>query len=116
MAEAIIARRGGAGEVIVEFESFTPSNTVVSGELVHSTPTALSAAREFLAGASVGNYALFAGGVYDIFSGSYRNVVDAYNTDLVHSTPTALSVARGHLAGASVGNYAMFAGGNGDRR
>lgn len=28
MAEAIIARRGGAGEAIVEFESFTPTNTV----------------------------------------------------------------------------------------
>ena len=84
MAEAIITRRGGAGEVIVEFENFTPSNTIVGsdGELVRSTPTALSVARSTLAGASVGDYALFAGG----YSGSYRDTVDAY-------TPQA-SVAR----------------------
>jgi hypothetical protein len=113
MAEAIIARRGGAGEVIVEFENFTPSNTIVGfhpdGELVRSTPTALSVGRYYLAGASVGNYALFAGGYDD----SYRNTVDAYNASLVRSTPTALSVARGDLAGASVGNYVLFAGGYG---
>ena len=111
MAEAIIARRGGAGEVIVEFESFTPSNVVVvyhpDGELVQTTPTALSVGRDSLAGASVGNYALFAGG----YDGGHRSTVDAYNTSLVRSTPTALSVARYELAGASVGNYALFAGG-----
>jgi len=106
VGEAIITRRGGSGEVIVEFENFTPSNTVASGELVHSTPTALSVARNSLAGASVGNYALFAGGY-----GGYRDTVDAYNASLVRSTPTALSVARDRLAGASVGNYALFAGG-----
>ena len=107
MAEAIIARRGGSGEVIVEFENFTPSNTVVSGEIVRSTPTALSVARHRLAGASVGNYAMFAGG----YNGRFESTVDAYNTDLVRSTPTALSVARSRLAGASVRNYAMLAGG-----
>ncbi len=51
MGEAIITRRGGAGEVIVEFENFTPSDTVVGfhpdGELVRSTPTALSVARGY---------------------------------------------------------------------
>ncbi len=113
MAEAIITRRGGAGEVIVEFENFTPSNTIVGihpdGELVRSTPTALSVARDTLAGASVGNYALFAGG----YGADYRDTVDAYNASLVRSTPTALSVARRNLAGASVGDYALFAGGYG---
>ena len=112
MGEAIIARRGGAGEAIVEFKSFTPTNTVAifhpDGELIRSTPTALSVARYALAGASVGNYALFAGG-YD--GSNYRNTVDAYDASLVRSTPTALSVARYALAGASVGNYALFAGG-----
>jgi hypothetical protein len=112
MAEAIIARRGGggggSGEVIVEFDNFIPSNIDLSdGELIRSTPTALSVARNLLAGASVGNYALFAGGD----SGSYRNTVDAYDTSLTRSTPTALSVERYRLAGASVGNYALFAGG-----
>ena len=92
MGEAIITRRGGSGEVIVEFENFTPSNTVAmyhpDGELTRSTPTGLSAGRIYLAGASVGNYALFAGG------SSYGDRVDAYDTDLVRSTPTALSEAR----------------------
>jgi len=111
MAEAIIARRGRAGEAIVEFKNFTPSNTVrvfhPDGELVRSTPTALSAVRDWLSGASVGNYALFAGG-------SSSDTVDAYNAALVRSTPSALSVARRRLAGASVGNYALFAGGYDD--
>ena len=63
-------------------------------------------ARNGLAGTSVGNYALFAGG-----SGN-SNVVDAYDTSLTRSTPTALSVARRSLAGASVRAYALFAGGS----
>jgi hypothetical protein len=77
--------------------------------LTHSTPTPLSVARLGLAGASVGNYALFAGGSGS--SPTYKDTVDAYDTSLTRSTPTALSVARGRLAGASVGNYALFAGG-----
>ena len=75
-----------------------------------STPTELSTARRYLAGASVGNYALFAGG--QINSSSYVATVDAYDSSLTRSTPTALSTARNRLAGASVGNYALFAGGN----
>jgi hypothetical protein len=47
--------------------------------LTRSTPTALSVARSLLAGANVGNYALFAGG----FDGSYRDTVDAYHSALV---------------------------------
>ena len=73
----------------------------------YGTATALSVARRYLAGASVGNYALFGGG----YAGSYTDVVDAYNTSLTRSTPTALSVARYSLAGASVGDYALFGGG-----
>jgi hypothetical protein len=69
----------------------------------------LSAARRELAGASVGNYALFAGGHDD--SDSY-DTVDAYDASLTRSTPTALSAARHNVAGASVGNYALFAGGS----
>ena len=108
MGEAIITRRGGSGEVIVEFDNFIPSNIDPSDEeLIHSTPTALSVSRSSLAGASVGDYALFAGG-YDDF---YRSTVDAYDTSLTRSTPTALSVRRADLTGASVGNYALFAGG-----
>jgi hypothetical protein len=114
MGEAIITRRGGAGEAIVEFENFTPTNAVAifhpDGEFVRFGVTSLSTAKSSLVGASIGNYALFAGGLVDSsYSGS--DAVDAYDTSLTYSTPTALSVGRGNLAGASVGNYALFAGG-----
>ncbi len=75
----------------------------------YGTATPLSVARNMLAGASVGNYALFAGG----HDGSYSDTVDAYNASLTRTTPTALSSVRRNLAGASVGNYALFAGGYG---
>ena len=74
----------------------------------YGTATALSVARMYLAGASVGNYALFGGGTDDE---SMFTTVDAYNTSLTRSTPTALSAGRAALAGASVGNYALFGGG-----
>ena len=73
----------------------------------YGTAKALSVGRYYLAGASVGDYALFGGGR----TSSYLNVVDAYDTSLTRSTPTALSSARGYLAGASVGDYALFGGG-----
>src|SRR5690606_3747326 len=74
----IITRRGGSGEVIVEFDNFMPSDIGSLDEvLIHSAPTALSVGRDRLAGASVGNYALFAGGY------SVRNTVDAYHSVLV---------------------------------
>ena len=78
-------------------------------DITRSTPTVLSASREYLAGASVGNYALFAGGSRG--SSTHFATVDAYDSSLTRSTPTALGTARGYLAGASVGNYALFAGG-----
>ena len=80
-------------------------------DITRSTPTALSTARDRLAGASVGNYALFAGGKID--SSRYSATVDAYDSSLTRSTPTVLSDSRSSLAGASVGNYALFAGGYG---
>ena len=74
----------------------------------YGTATALSVARYYLAGASVGDYALFGGGTDDE---SMFTTVDAYNTSLTRSTPTALSEGRAALAGASVGDYALFGGG-----
>ena len=87
--------------------NFSSATFGLSAIPTRSTPTALSAARNYLAGASVGNYALFGGGT----ASSYSSVVDAYDTSLTRSTPTALSAARNYLAGASVGNYALFGGG-----
>lgn len=61
-----------------------------------------------LAATTVGNYALFGGGIY---SSSYFSTVNAYNINLVRSIPTELSVGRGYLAATTVGNYALFGGG-----
>ena len=80
------------------------------GELeYYGTITPLSVARSNLAGATVGNYALFAGGS-DSNTGEAL-AVDAYDSSLVKTNPTGLSVARSGLASATIGNYALFAGG-----
>ena len=67
--------------------------------------------------ASVGNYALFAGGYgYWRYSAVIYDAVDAYSASLTKSMPTALSTVRESHAGASVEGYALFAGGaNGTR-
>lgn len=69
------------------------------------TITPLSEARSQLAAASVGDYALFAGGY------SNKSTVDAYDTALTRTTPTPLSRAGFALAAATVGDYALFGGG-----
>lgn len=64
--------------------------------------------------ASVGNYALFAGGTYR-FTGTANpySTVDAYDTSLTRTTPTSLSERRGAGAGLSTGTYALIGGGVG---
>ena len=75
--------------------------------------TALSTARYDMRAATVGKYALFAGGYISksSFGYSVSSSVDAYNTSLTKSTPTELSCKRCGHAAASVGGYALFAGG-----
>lgn len=75
------------------------------------TATNLEYGTYSLAGASVGNYALFAGG-YSNTAGDVINDVNAYSQDLVKSTPNGLSLSVDQLAGASTPSYAIFAGGS----
>lgn len=78
-----------------------------NSSLSQSIPAILSYSRGGAGAASVGNYALFAGG-----RGSKDySTVDAYNSALTRSNPTSLSVARMYLVGVSIGDYAIFAGG-----
>ena len=79
--------------------------------------TALSTTRYDMRAATVGKYALFAGGYISKFIWGYvvSSSVDAYNTSLTKSTPTELSCKRGGHAAASVGGYALFAGGASSR-
>ena len=80
--------------------------------LVKKTPTSLSFDSSTLAGASVGQYALFAGEYHykrpDYYAYEY---VDGYNDNLVKVSVPYMSEGRGDLVGTSVGNYALFAGG-----
>lgn len=67
-----------------------------------------------LAGASVGDYAIFAGGVYyDDYTSSYlfNSSAIAYNGSLTRYSISSLSTARCKLAGTNCVNYALFAGG-----
>ena len=75
--------------------------------------TALSTTRYDMRAATVGKYALFAGGLVPnpFFGEDASSSVDAYNTSLTKSTPTELSCKRCGHAAASVGGYALFAGG-----
>ena len=82
----------------------------------------LSKNRHALATTTVGNYALFAGGMNCIrnlnaedsnstYSYEYLTTVDAFGTDLVRLSAPALSTGRGYLAAAKVIGHALFAGG-----
>ena len=81
------------------------------GELTYygKTSQSFNYAVRLYAGGSIGDYALFAGGVDS--NGTYRNTVNAYNKQLVKSNPTPLSSALASLASANVGDYLLFASG-----
>ena len=89
------------------------------GELTfYGFATDLSEAKYNLAAASVGDYALFAGGVLassdpvnDFYDGKCTKVVDAYDKSLTRTNPTTLYRPRFNMAATSVGNYAFFGGG-----
>ena len=72
----------------------------------------LSIARYDLAGTSVGDYALFAGGYNNNFDDKFRSTVDSYNSSLVHGIPADLNDGRTQLSVTSIGNYALFGGGS----
>lgn len=80
-----------------------PSNHVEY--FIKATP--LGEARGELSGASVGDYALFAGGSSSGVNGAKT---DAYNTNLVRSSPSPVGNAESEMASATIGDYALFAG------
>lgn len=104
-----------AGGEYIEQASGSPASYVVatvdaySTNLTRSTLTELSQARQNPAAATVGGYALFAGGISNAFRGTPSDVVDAYDESLTRTTPTALTLSVKFSAAASVSNYAVFA-------
>lgn len=104
MGESLITRKasgGGATKI-----NYTNAGTlsVPAGLVKRTNATALATARTSLDSATVGDFALIAGG----FTGSYSNVVDAYSLSLVRTTPTSLSTS-GTTKGISFNNLAFFA-------
>ena len=85
----------------------TLSGVIDYVEKYTSVTLTLSQAKYKLAATTVGNYALFGGGISD----SASNTVDAYDASFTKTIPTTLSVARYNLAATNVGNYALFGGG-----
>jgi hypothetical protein len=73
------------------------------------TSTTLSQRRYFLSATSVENYALFGGGISDMYGRS--NVVDIWNNATNNWNTTTLSQSRPDLSATSVGKYALFGGG-----
>lgn len=83
---------------------------VYNENLVYSRPNVLSEARGDGGAATIGNHAIYAGGMN--YSSVFLDVVDAVNEEMVSTTLTALSVKRALIHGASAGSkYAIFAGG-----
>ena len=73
----------------------------------------LSVPRSEVAGAGVGNYAIFAGGIYyskKTRGGLYSNAVDIYNNSTGRWTTAKLSSARVVISAATVGTKAVFIG------
>lgn len=102
---------GGSGHTAAIGKAVTAYNSSLSRTLVSD---GLSVNCKNHAAASVGDYALFAGGYNN--SGSYGKhmiaTVDAYDTSLTKTSAANLSVARRYLHATTVGGYALFAGGD----
>ena len=96
--------------------SSSVSNSVdaYSATLTKTMLSNLSSARKGLAGTTLGNYAIFTGGIatVGIYNGKVFNAVDIYDENLVKIDAEPLATARAYLSAATVGNYALFAGGN----
>lgn len=91
----------GLDTIDVYDQSFTRTN-----------PAVLSVSRYALTSATIGDYALFAGG-YNYQGGSNTcSTVDAYNQSFTRTNPAVLSVSRLMMASTIIGDYALFAGGN----
>lgn len=79
----------------------------------YKTTKNLSVARTNFAAATVGNYALFAGGTIkegNVSTENLKNTVDAYNQTLTHLLPDTLHTLNVNLVVTTLNNCAMFNG------
>lgn len=85
------------------------------GVAYYGTITSLSSKKYWAGAASVGTYALVAGGSKPTTSNGINaiaatNTVDAYNTSLQRTSAPTLTNARSQTVGATLNNYAVFSG------
>lgn len=74
----------------------------------YGTATPLKEDRNTMDAATIGKYAIIAGGKVPSDS---TNIVEAYSSSLVKSNLSSLSSAKSEMGSASIGKYALFAGG-----
>ena len=91
----------GLGDASVKVDAYDTSLTHTMATNLNGKP------RECVRGASVGNYALFAGGK-DTYYGYYN--VDAYDASLTRTAAPYLESFKNRDAAATVGNHAVFMG------
>ena len=99
-----------SGAVAGSYAIFTNKSTscdIYNASLTKTTATLLSTRREGVTGASVGEYAVFAGGISPMLS----TIVDVCDASLTRISTTGLSVARREPTAATVGDTLLFAGG-----
>lgn len=72
----------------------------------------ISSGRIQLTSASVGNYALFAGGCNGSNGSDRCSLVDAYDSQFTHVLPNSLCDAKSFPIGGNIGNHALIVGGN----
>lgn len=94
--------------VVVVSSSFSASLTAELHIEYYQLATSLYYMRSYLAAATVGEKALFAGGQQ---GGVGKTEVESYNKNLVHETESPLSARRLNLSGAANTNHAIFCGG-----
>lgn len=105
---------GGYVKNVTGSFAYVGSTDAYNSSLVRtsSSRNALQEIKDNLAGASVGNYALFAGGS----NGSgHLDSVDAFNGSLTRTIVSTLGEKKYGMAGISIGDYAVFAGGVGNK-
>lgn len=93
---------------------FSNSITALNGSLTVESADTLSVGRGRMAAASIGEYSVFAGGLYNTGASNLErpsDVVDSYDDKLTHTTKTSLIYPRSELGGASNENYILFGAG-----
>ena len=82
---------------------------VINKSLTKSIASPLTVSRSNMGAATLGDFALFAGG--QTATRSVTNVVEVYDSSLTLTKNTSLTSSRRYIASTTLGDFALFAGG-----